>query len=79
MATEREMLRALEGLSPIALERVKELALALKAEQGSKRSSFSEREIARKQTLAIRKWEGKGKGEGFSGREHDQILYGGIQ
>ncbi len=79
MATERETLRALEGLSPTALERVKELALSLKAEQGSKHPSSSEREIARKQMSAIKKWEGKGRGKGFYGREHDQILYGGVQ
>ena len=79
MATERETLRALKGLSPTALERVKELALSLKADQGSKRTSSPEREIARKQISAIKKWEGKGRGKGFSGREHDRVLYGGVR
>lgn len=79
MATERETLQALKGLSPTALERVKELALSLRADQGVKRPSSSEREIARKQMSAIKKWEGKGRGQGFSGREHDRVLYGGGQ
>jgi hypothetical protein len=39
-------------------------------------SAEAERNLVASQKHAIRKWAGTGLGEGFSGRDHDEILYG---
>lgn len=39
-------------------------------------SAEAEEKLAERQKRAIRKWAGTGRGEGFSGEDHDRILYG---
>ena len=39
-------------------------------------SAEAEKTLVASQKRAIRKWAGTGLGEGFSGRDHDEILYG---
>lgn len=40
-------------------------------------SAEAEKNLAARQKKAILKWAGTAMGEGFSGRDHDEILYGG--
>ena len=76
MAGKPEILRALEGLPEESLNEVKEFIDSLKKQNGkahaTRRSGVS---LARKQVFAIKKWAGKTLKAGFSGREHDAILY----
>ncbi len=76
MATERDILRTLEGLTPALLERVEDFILSLKESRAPKKPGLTGKTLARRQLDAIKKWGGRNLGPGFSGREHDQILYG---
>lgn len=76
--TEQDILQALEGLPPAALEQVKDFILFLKATKGSRCSPLKEKVLAKKQVEAIKKWAGMNLGPGFSGKEHDAILYRGV-
>jgi len=76
MATEREILHALTGLPPAALSQVKDFIVFLKEQQASKHAPKNGKTLATKQTTAIKKWAGTPLGPGFSGREHDAVLYG---
>lgn len=75
MTTERDILQALEGLPTSALEQVKDFIIFLKETKGSQRPRPKQKAIAKKQIAAIKKWAGANLGPGFSGREHDAILY----
>ncbi|MBI3328273.1 MAG: hypothetical protein HYZ81_16410 [Nitrospinae bacterium] len=77
MTTQRDILQALEGLPPVVLEQVKDFILFLKETKGRRRSPRTGKELAKRQMAAIKRWAGKNLGPGFSGREHDGILYGG--
>jgi hypothetical protein len=79
MTTEREILQALEGLPTSALEQIKDFISFLKETKGPRRPLLTEKAIAKKQIAAIKKWAGTNLGPGFSGREHDAILYGSGQ
>lgn len=46
------------------------------ATDGIRRLSALRGALAKKQTAAIKKWAGANLGAGFSGRNHDEILYG---
>ena len=72
---ERRILQALEDLPPAAVEQVKDFIAFLRTRKGMLRPLEVEKEVARKQTLAIKKWTGANLGQGFSGREHDAVLY----
>lgn len=77
MATQRDILRAVEGLPPAVLEEVKNfIGLLKKGEKGSRRPALSAEALARKQVVSIKKWAGANLGQGFSGRNHDEVLYG---
>lgn len=77
MTTQRDILQALEGLPPVVLEQVKDFILFLKETKRLRRSPLTGKELAKRQMAAIKRWAGKNLGPGFSGREHDVILYGG--
>jgi hypothetical protein len=77
MTTQRDILQALQGLPSEVLEQVKDFILLLKESKGQGRHPPAGEELARTQVAAIKKWAGMNLGPGFSGREHDTILYGG--
>lgn len=77
MTTQRDILQALQGLPPEALEQIKDFILFLKESKGQGQHPPTGEELAMKQVVAIKKWAGRNLGPGFSGREHDTILYGG--
>ena len=70
-------MQAFEGLPMSALEQVKDFILFLK-EKGLQRPPMKEKALAKKQIAAIKKWAGTNLGLGFSGKEHDAILYSGV-
>jgi hypothetical protein len=76
MAGKPEILRALEGLRPDSLREVKRFIDSLKKQNGKQRVTGRSKElVAKKQISAITKWAGRTLKEGFSGREHDAVLY----
>ena len=77
MTTQRDILQAVEDLPPAALEQVKDFILFLKKTKRQRRPPLKESELVKRQVAAIKKWAGKNLRPGFSGREHDAILYGG--
>ena len=76
MTTQRDILQALQGLPPEALEQVKDFILFLKAGKDQRRPPPPGKELAKRQGAAIKRWAGKDLVPGFSGKEHDTILYG---
>jgi hypothetical protein len=77
MSTEREILQALAELPPAVVTQVKDFIVFLKERHAAKSLPQSRKQLARKQATAIKRWAGTDLGPGFSGREHDAILYGG--
>ncbi len=75
MATEREILQALAGLPPAAMSQVKDFIVFLKEQHASKHAPKNEKTLAIKQAAAIKKWASTHLGPGFSGQEHDAVLY----
>jgi hypothetical protein len=73
---QRDIIEALEGLPPATLEQVKDFILFLKAGKGRRQPPLAGKELAKRQVAAIKRWAGKDLGPGFSGKEHDAILYG---
>lgn len=71
-----EILRAIEGLPQDSLKELKEFIESLKKYKsktpGPGRNGAL---LAKKQLSAIKKWSGRTLQEGFSGREHDAVLY----
>lgn len=43
---------------------------------GLEREGRDKRDLAARQKRAARKWAGTSLGKGFSGRDHDEVLYG---
>ncbi len=76
MTAEREILQALAGLPPAAIDQVKDFIAFLKEKQAPRQAADRRKTLARKQLAAITKWAGANLDRGFSGREHDAILYG---
>jgi hypothetical protein len=74
MTTQRDILQALQGLQPEALEQVKDFILFLKGSKGQGKHPLVGEELAKRQVAAIKKWVGKDLDPGFSGKEHDAIL-----
>ena len=71
-----EILRALERLPEESLKEVKEFIDSLKKHNGKRRTpSHNGKSLAQKQHSAIKKWAGTTVKAGFSGREHDAVLY----
>ncbi len=52
---------------------------ALQATKGLQRPTVEEKALAQKQLAAIKQWAGTNLGSGFTGRDHDTILYGSGQ
>ena len=77
MGAEREILQALAELPPAAVNQVKDFVVFLKEQHAAKSLPRSRKQLARKQVTAIQRWAGAHLGPGFSGRDHDAILYGG--
>jgi hypothetical protein len=75
MTTRRDILQALQGLPPEALEQVKDFILFLKESKAQGRHPPAGEDLATKQVAAIKRWAGKDLEPGFSGKEHDAILY----
>ena len=75
MTTRRDILQALQGLPPAALEQVKDFILFLKAGKAQRRHPPAGEELSKRQVAAIKRWAGKDLGPGFSGKGHDAILY----
>jgi hypothetical protein len=71
-----KIIEVLEGLPAAALEQVKDFLLFLKESKGRRRLPLAGKELAKRQGAAIKRWAGKDLGPGFSGKEHDAILYG---
>ena len=76
MATEQEILQALAELPPAAVKQVKDFIVFLKEQHATKFLPPSRKQLAKKQATAIKRWAGSDLGAGFSGRDHDAILYG---
>ena len=76
MAIERDILRAVEGLPPVLLRQVKDFIVRLKEKKSLKRHPVTGEALAREQARAIKKWAGANLGQGFSGKDHDRVLYG---
>lgn len=76
MAAKPDILRALEGLQEDSLKEVKAFIDSLKKYNGKKRITGRNGDaLAKRQLSAIKKWAGRTLQAGFSGREHDSILY----
>jgi hypothetical protein len=57
------------------MSQVKDFIVFLKEQHVAKHPSRSGKTLATKQAAAIKKWAGAQLGPGFSGREHDAVLY----
>ncbi|MBM2802880.1 MAG: hypothetical protein HW419_773 [Deltaproteobacteria bacterium] len=76
MSGKPEILRALEGLPQDSLREIKKFIDSLKQSNGKGHATGRNVElVAKKQISAIKKWAGRTLKEGFSGREHDAVLY----
>jgi hypothetical protein len=77
MAAKQMILRELEKLPIDALKEVERFVDQLKRSQRKRQTSARNgRMLAKKQRAAIKKWAGRNLGAGFTGRDHDEILYG---
>lgn len=77
MSGKPEILRALEGLPQESLKEVKKFIDSLKKSNGERHTHGRNiKLVAKRQISAIEKWAGRTLKEGFSGREHDAVLYG---
>ena len=76
MAEKMEIVRALQGLPKDALIEVKEFITSLKKCRGKRRVADRNGDtLAKKQLSVIKKWAGTSLKAGFSGRDHDTVLY----
>ncbi|MDP9128850.1 MAG: hypothetical protein M3N35_00525 [Candidatus Binatota bacterium] len=77
MAAKPRLLRELNNLPEDALKEVANFITHLKKcrerKQSPKRNGKS---LASRQAVAIKKWAGRNLGNGYSGRDHDAVLYG---
>ena len=76
MTGKPEILRALDGLQEDSLREVKAFIDSLKKHNGKTQATGRNGDaLAKKQLSAIKKWAGRMLQAGFSGREHDAVLY----
>jgi hypothetical protein len=76
MAGKAEIFRALEDLPQKSLKQVKAFIDSLKEHNEEGRATRRNGTmLAKKQISAIKKWAGTPLKAGFSGREHDAVLY----
>jgi hypothetical protein len=77
MSGKQEIIRALDDLTLDSLDQIKVFIDSLKkVKRNGRRISGRPQSVAKKQCAAIKKWAGKKLLAGFSGREHDRVLYG---
>ncbi|MGZ8444611.1 MAG: hypothetical protein ACXWX7_21090 [Candidatus Binatia bacterium] len=77
MAAKPKLLRELNNLPEDALKEVASFISHLKKCRDRKRSpKHNGKVLAGRQAVAIKKWAGRNLGSGYSGRDHDAILYG---
>ena len=77
MAAKPMILRELEKLPANDLKEVERFVGRLKKSQGKRQAlARNGKVLARRQIAAIKKWAGRNLGLGFTGRDHDRILYG---
>lgn len=78
MAAKPSLLRELNQLPDAALEEVASLIRRLKKCPDKQLSpKHNGRALAARQSEAIKKWAGSNLGDGYTGRDHDSVLYGG--
>lgn len=78
MTGKPKILRELEGLPEDVLKEIEEFIISLKRNKRKGQPSLHNgKMLAKRQFAAIKKWAGKDLGQGFSGKEHDSVLYGG--
>jgi len=76
MAAKPEIIRALQGLPQDSLKEVKAFIDSLKKRNGKRLATGRNGDaLAKRQLSAIKKWAGRTLRGGFSGREHDVVLY----
>ena len=77
MAAKPMILREYEKLPADAQREVVRLVVHLRKSCSKvKRPAHNGKMDAKSQTVAIKKWAGKISCEGFTGRDHDKVLYG---
>lgn len=77
MTAKRMIFRELKNLPDQALREVaKFISYLKKCQQKTEGSKSKSKDLAGKQALAIKKWAGSNLGSGYTGRDHDAILYG---
>jgi|GraSoiStandDraft_41_1057321.scaffolds.fasta_scaffold1614982_2 hypothetical protein len=71
-----EILRAIEGLPQDSLKEVEAFIDTLKKYKSKRPAAGRNGDLlAKRQLSAIKKWAGRSLKAGFSGREHDAVLY----
>jgi hypothetical protein len=71
-----EILRAIEGLPQDSLKEVEAFIDTLKKYKSKRPTAGRNGDLlAKRQLSAIKKWAGRSLKAGFSGREHDAVLY----
>ena len=76
MPGKSEIMRALERLPEDCVNDVKEFIESLRKHNGKRRATGRNgKMLAQKQLSAIKKWAGRTLKAGFSGREHDTVLF----
>jgi len=77
MAAKPMILRELNNLPDEALREVAKFIRHLKkCQKDTHVPKHNGKALAGKQVAAIKKWAGRNLGSGYTGREHDTILYG---
>lgn len=76
MAAKPMILREYEKLPADAQREVIRFVQQLRKSCSTKRADRNGKWNAKSQTASIKKWAGKISGDGFTGRDHDKILYG---
>lgn len=78
MAAKPMILRELEKMPANDRKEVEKFVGQLRKSQERRRTlARNGKVLARKQIAAIKKWAGRDLGRGFTGRDHDRILYEG--
>lgn len=77
MAAKPTILRELSNLPDEALKEVASFISRLKkCREKTHAPKHNGKALAGKQATAIKKWAGRNLGSGYTGRDHDAILYG---
>ena len=78
MAAKQMILRELEKLPADKLKESQRFVSQLKKSSRKKQAPARDgKALARMRIVAIKKWAGQKLAKGFTGKDHDRILYGG--